>query len=134
MKEMIANYQFTTQNPSEFIFEVSEHYANIHYFKDASPTDVLKNAKEKMMTIDNVSFYLNRSNDKDGNNYLMDTFKWVCTDDVELMTNWFRMLVELGADPMLKNKKGETAVSIAFDRMNRYDSYTKDEVNSLLFG
>lgn len=121
------NYTYDASTPMEFLQEVSEHYANVDFCKDASPSDILSYAERELSRIPSIASYINQVNERSGESEMTFVFGWECTNDVELMTDWFKMLRRLGGDiHNHRNLKGHTAMDTARSRFSRL-GYTEDE-------
>ena len=126
------NYTYNVNDPREFLQEVSEHYANVDFCKDASPSDILSYAERELSRIPNISTYINEVNEKTGESEMTFVFGWECTDDVELMADWFQLLRRLGGDcENHRNHKGQTAMEVARARIHRL-GYTDEDLIEMM--
>lgn len=113
-------FGYKNTDPMHFLQEVSEHYANVHFFKDASPSDILSYAEHELSRIPDIASYINEVDEKSGESEMTFVFGWECTDDVELMAEWFKLLRRLGGDiHHHRNRKGLTAAEVARTRLHR---------------
>lgn len=120
-------YKYDITEPMHFLEEVSEHYANVHFFQDASPTDILSYAERELSRIPSIASYINRVGGKSGESEMTYVFGWECTDDVELMSEWFKLMHRLGGDIHVhRNRKGQNAIEVARERLRR-SGYTEEQ-------
>jgi len=155
----LERYSYNSNQPLNFLQEISEHYANAQFF-GSDPDIILVYAEKTLGEIPNIQFYINKQlfykdiqneiqayldktkNDKyrlsdpypkedDGDNEFISTFKWRCTNDVELMKKWFCLLYKLGGDPSIKNVQGKTAFDVCRERMLE-EGYRESEVSDFL--
>lgn len=136
---MNEKYSYTGNNPLYFLKEISEHYANARFF-GSDPEIILTYAEKTLGKIPNIKFYINKQlfykdiqNEiqDNGDNEFISTFKWRCTNDVELMKKWFCLLYKLGGDPYIENVQGKNAFDVCRERMLE-EGYEESEVSSFL--
>ena len=135
----LERYSYNSNQPLNFLQEISEHYANAQFF-GSDPDIILVYAEKTLGEIPNIQFYINKQlfykdiqNEiqDNGDNEFISTFKWRCTNDVELMKKWFCLLYKLGGDPSIKNVQGKTAFDVCRERMLE-EGYEEFEVLSFL--
>lgn len=126
---MNERYAYTANQPLDFLKEISEDYANSRFF-GSDPEIILMYAEKKLREIPNIQFYINKQKEDDDNEFI-STFKWRCTNDVELMKKWFCLLYKLGGDPYIENIQGKNAFDICRERMLE-EGYEESEVSSFL--
>lgn len=113
------DYQYDITTPLPFLKEVSEHYANVYFFEDASPTDILLYAERELSQIPSIATYINQIDADTGESEMTYVFGWECTNDVDLMAGWFQLLQRLGGDVHRPNRKGMNALDVARARLRR---------------
>ena len=125
------NYKYDVSHPLHFLQEVSEHYANAHYFKDTSPDEILSYAERQLARIPSIAAHINEIRTGSGESEMTFVFGWECTDDVELMAGWFKLLRYLGGDPIHhRNRDGLTALEVVQKRLRHlgYDDKESEEI------
>ena len=130
---MNERYAYTANQPLDFLKEISEDYANSRFF-GSDPEIILMYAEKTLGKIPNIQFYINKQlkeDDDNGDNEFISTFKWKCTNDIELMKKWFCLLYKLGGDPYIENVQGKNAFDICRERMLE-EGYEESEVSSFL--
>ena len=133
---MSQRYSYNDNQPLYFLKEISEHYANARFF-GSDPEIILMYAEKTLGKIPNIQFYINKQlnypyqKEDDGDNEFISTFKWRCTNDVELMKKWFCLLYKLGGDPYIENVQGKNACDVCRERMLE-EGYEESEVSSFL--
>jgi hypothetical protein len=129
-------YTYNSDHPLQFLQEISEDYANSQ-FKKSDSDIILKYAEKTLGKIPNIDSYINRQfgdpylKEDEGDNEFIYTFKWKCTNDVELMKKWFHLLYKLGGNPNIKNMKGKNAFDVCRERMLE-EGYEEEDVSEFL--
>jgi hypothetical protein len=124
-------YTHDISEPMNFLKELSEHYANAYYYKD-SPKDILAYAEQELSRIPSIATYINTVHKNSGESEMTYVFGWECTDNVELMAEWFNLMRRLGGDVHLhRNRNGRTAMEVACERLHSV-GYTQEQMNELL--
>jgi hypothetical protein len=126
---MSHSVQYTRSNISAFLQEMAENYADTGMTYQINGEtrridghDIMKKTRQKMIEwicngID-VASYINKPIYENGETELMYTFRWARYLDV--MCEWFKMLVEFGGNPLQNNKNGLDAYEIALSRFKEH--------------
>lgn len=102
---------------NRFLEDMSEYYADAPYaglrYDDVIKKTSIRLTEWKCNRVD-VAHAINKPCYPNGETMLMMTLRW--NRDVELIGDWFLMLVKFGGNPYQKNKKGEDSFDIAKQR------------------
>lgn len=124
MSQNPYNYINSPSDAISFLNEISEHYANLSYFKDTTPEKLLTFAEQTLPTIPGI--------DKIITKYEMPSiFEWECTSNIYLMKDWFKLMKKIGGDPLYKNSNGFTSLDVARKRLLR-EGFSNNEATDFI--
>lgn len=104
----------------EFLRCISDLYSDYNYLK-LNKEVVYSTIRDKFLeykskNID-ISIGINKPYYENGDTELMYTFRWA--RDINIILEWFMLLIEFGGNPYLTNKKNENSFDIALNVFKR---------------
>ena len=98
----------------EFLRDISELYSEYDYL-NINKDVVYSTIKDKFLELKSnnidISVGINKPYYDNGDTELMNTFRWV--RDLNIIIDWFMLLLEFGGNPYLKNHNNENSFDIA---------------------